>query len=139
MKGARRWRRSRIPRRSLPSHVACTKTGRASQPDAGPDTTDGGTDSDEGGLIAATILEESEEAARRAILEYLAGVNPYALQDLVGKLLEAMGYHVVWIAPKGRDGGLDLLAQGDPLGVKGPRIKGQVKRREQKTTEDELR
>ena len=50
-----------------------------------------------------------------------------------------MGYHLVWIAPKGRDGGLDLLAQGDPLGVKGPRIKGQVKRREEKTTEDELR
>lgn len=115
------------------------KDWKASQPDTAPDTTDGGTDSDEGGLIAATTLEESEEAARRAILEYLAGVNPYALQDLVGKLLEAMGYHVVWIAPKGRDGGLDLLAQGDPLGVKGPRIKGQVKRREQKTTEDELR
>jgi restriction system protein len=51
-----------------------------------------------------------------------------------------MGYHVVWIAPKGKDGGLDLLAQSDPLGVRGPRIKGQVKRRrDTKTTEDELR
>jgi restriction system protein len=113
---------------------------KASQPepslDAGAGTE---TDSDEGGLIAATTLEESEEAARRAILDYLAGINPYTLQDLVGKPLEAMGYHLVWIAPKGRDGGLDLLAQGDPLGVKGPRIKGQVKRREEKTTEDELR
>ena len=51
-----------------------------------------------------------------------------------------MGYHVVWIAPKGKDGGLDLIAQSDPLGVRGPRIKGQVKRRPgTKTTEDELR
>jgi restriction system protein len=51
-----------------------------------------------------------------------------------------MGYHVVWIAPKGPDGGLDLIAQSDPLGVNGPRIKGQVKRRpDSKTTEDELR
>lgn len=113
---------------------------KASQPEPSPDDGAGAqTDSDEGGLIAATTLEESEEAARRAILDYLGGINPYTLQDLVGKLLEAMGYHLVWIAPKGRDGGLDLLAQGDPLGVKGPRIKGQVKRREQKTTEDELR
>jgi restriction system protein len=113
---------------------------KASQPEPSPnDVAVADADSDEGGLIAATTLEESEEAARRAILDYLAGINPYTLQDLVGKLLEAMGYHVVWIAPKGRDGGLDLLAQGDPLGVKGPRIKGQVKRRDQKTTEDELR
>jgi restriction system protein len=113
---------------------------KASQPEPSSDDVEGSdADSDEGGLIAATTLEESEEAARRAILDYLAGINPYTLQDLVGKLLQAMGYHLVWIAPKGRDGGLDLLAQGDPLGVKGPRIKGQVKRRDQKTTEDELR
>lgn len=92
------------------------------------------------GLIAAATLEEAEEAARQAILDYLASINPYGFQDLVGKLLEAMDYHVVWIAPKGKDGGLDLIAQSDPLGVRGPRIKGQVKRRpDSKTTEDELR
>lgn len=87
------------------------------------------------GLLAATTLEEAEEAARNDILDYMGALNPYTFQDLVGKLLEAMGYHVVWIAPRGKDGGLDLLAQGDPLGVQGPRIKGQVKRRPgQKTT-----
>jgi len=90
--------------------------------------------------IAAATLEEAEEAAGRAIHDYLASViSPYGFQDLVGKLLDAMGYQVVWIAPKGKDGGLDLLAQGDPFGVNGPRIKGQVKRREKKATEDELR
>lgn len=91
-------------------------------------------------LIAAANLEEAEEAARADILDYMGAINPYDFQDLVGKLLDAMGYHVVWIAPRGKDGGLDLLAQGDPLGVNGPRIKGQVKRRPgHKTTQDELR
>ena|SRR5690349_11465351 len=40
-----------------------------------------------------------------------------------------MGYHVDWIAPRGRDQGIDLIAYGDPLGVSGPRIVIQVKRR----------
>jgi len=122
------------------------KQWKASQPDEEPAplgeavlTEDESATGDKG-LIAATTLEEAEEAARQAILDYLASINPYGFQDLVGKLLEAMDYHVVWIAPKGKDGGLDLIAQSDPLGVRGPRIKGQVKRRpDSKTTEDELR
>lgn len=120
------------------------KQWKASQPEDesgqdAPATSEEGADADTG-LIAATTLEESEESARQAILDYLAAMNPYDFQDLVGKLLEAMGYHVVWIAPKGKDGGLDLLAQSDPLGVRGPRIKGQVKRRrDNKTSEHELR
>jgi hypothetical protein len=65
---------------------------KASQPEPSPnDVAVADADSDEGGLIAATTLEESEEAARRAILDYLAGINPYTLQDLVGKLLESDG------------------------------------------------
>jgi restriction system protein len=119
------------------------KQWKASQPDddvladASSDDVAGAGDSS---VLAATSLEEAEEAARQAILDHLAHINPYSFQDLVGKLLEAMDYHVVWIAPKGKDGGLDLLAQSDPLGVRGPRIKGQVKRRpDNKTTEEELR
>jgi restriction system protein len=109
-------------------------------PDTEPSPDDDGIEGGDTGLLAATTLEESEEAARQAILDYLASINPYGFQDLVGKLLQAMGYHVVWIAPKGKDGGLDLIAQSDPLGVRGPRIKGQVKRRpDNKTTEEELR
>ena len=119
---------------------------KSTQPDSDPGEAAPGEAAGEGdagadkGLLAATTLEEAEEAARRDILEYMGSLNPYDFQDLVGKLLEAMGYHVVWIAPRGKDGGLDLLAQGDTLGVNGPRIKGQVKRRPgHKTTEDELR
>lgn len=118
---------------------------KAAQPEPDSVGGDGGDDgnvpaAEDKGLLAAATLEEAEEAARRDVLEYMASMNPYGFQDLVGKLLEAMGYHVVWIAPRGKDGGLDLLAQGDPLGVNGPRIKGQVKRRPgDKTTEEQLR
>ncbi|MBA2256756.1 MAG: restriction endonuclease [Thermoleophilaceae bacterium] len=120
------------------------KEWKASQPDesgtagsTGPSVAETGGDK---GLIAATTLEEAEEGARQQILDYVAAINPYDFQDPVARLLEGMGYHIVWIAPKGKDGGLDLLAQSDALGVEGPRIKGQVKRRpDTKTTEDELR
>lgn len=47
------------------------------------------------GLIAAATLEEASESARQAILDHLGTINAYAFQDLVGMLLEAMGYHVV--------------------------------------------
>ena len=40
---------------------------------------------DDQGLIAATALEESEEAARQAILEYLAAMNPYSFQGPRGQ------------------------------------------------------
>jgi restriction system protein len=117
------------------------KLWRANQPDPEPEpaTDEPADDGSEPGLIAATTLEEAEESALTAIRDYMAAVNPYVFQDLVGKLLEAMGYHVLWNAPLGKDGGLDLLAQTDPLGVKGPRIKCQVKRREQKATAEEIR
>jgi restriction system protein len=53
---------------------------------------------------------------------------PYDFQKLVAALLEAMGYHIGWIAPPGPDGGVDIVAFTDPIGVEGPRIKVQVKR-----------
>lgn len=116
------------------------KQWKATQPGEPVEQSEEEAEEQEQGLIAAATLEEAEEAARQAILDYLGSLNPYVFQDLVGKLLEAMGYHVVWIAPKGKDGGLDVIAQKDPLGVEGPRIKGQVKRRpDTKTSEDELR
>jgi restriction system protein len=114
------------------------KAWKAAQPEAEPDASE--DEDDEHSLIAATSLEEAEESARQNIFAYLGGINPYDFQDVVGSLLDGMGYHVVWIAPKGKDGGLDVLAQSDALGVEGPRIKGQVKRRpDSKTREDELR
>ena len=42
---------------------------------------------------------------------------PYQFQDLVAALLRAMGYHVAWVAPPGKDGGTDIVAYTDPLGA----------------------
>jgi restriction system protein len=84
-------------------------------------------------------FEQAEEAAWNEIWDYLQRIEPYSLQKLVAVLLEAMGYHVSWIAPPGKDGGMDVLAWTDPLGTKPPRIKVQVKRRKDNIAVDELR
>jgi restriction system protein len=84
-------------------------------------------------------FEQAEEDAWNAIWDYLQRIEPYSLQKLVAGLLEAMGYHVSWIAPPGKDGGMDVLAWTDPLGTKPPRIKVQVKRRKDNIAVDELR
>lgn len=78
--------------------------------------------------IASLSLDQAEEMAWGAITRFLNGMPPYQFQQLVGDLLGAMGYHVAWVAPPGKDGGTDLLAYNDPLGTRPPRIKVQVKR-----------
>ena len=78
--------------------------------------------------LAGITLEEAEEMAWSEISSHLAGMPPYEFQELVAALLVAMGYHVAWIAPPGKDGGVDVIAYNDPLGTRAPRIKVQVKR-----------
>jgi|SRR5579884_1153971 restriction system protein len=94
---------------------------------------------DEGSPDAATTLEEAEEAAWAEIEEHLERMSPYDFQDLVAGLLRAMGYHVAWVSPPGPDKGIDVIAHTDPLGIQGPRIKVQVKRRSEKTPIDGVR
>ena len=72
---------------------------------------------------AATTLEEAEESAWTEVEEHLGTINPYDFQEMVAGLLRGMGYHIVWVAPPGPDRGVDIIAQSDPLGVGGPRIK----------------
>ena len=84
-------------------------------------------------------IEEAEDNALSIISQYLGTMDPYAFQDLIGALLEGMGYHVSWIAPPGRDGGMDVIAFQDPLGATGRRIKVQVKRKADKVGADSLR
>ena len=88
---------------------------------------------------ATITFEEAEEQAWNEIGAYLENIDPYNLQNLVAALLEAMGYHVSWISPPGKDAGLDIVAHTDPLGAKPPRIKVQVKRRKDKIGVEELR
>ncbi len=82
-----------------------------------------------GGERTATItFEQAEEQASEEATVFLANRPPYEVQALAAELLRAMGYFVTWEAPKGKDGGIDIIAFRDPLGAQPPRIKVQVKR-----------
>lgn len=96
---------------------------RQAQPDS-----DEALEADLASGSASITLEQAEEMAWEEISQYLSSMPPYAFQELVASLLKAMGYHVTWIAPPGKDGGVDILAFNDPLGTRPPRIKVQVKR-----------
>lgn len=72
-------------------------------------------------------LDLLEEQAVTGIKEYIRRKNAYDFQDLVAALLRAMGYHTPFVSPKGKDGGLDIIAYHDPLGAIAPRLKVQVK------------
>jgi restriction system protein len=73
--------------------------------------------------------EQASEDSWSEIDAYLQDMDPYEFQELVADLLRAMGYFVYWIAPRGKDYGVDIIAHTDPLGATTPRIKVQVKRR----------
>lgn len=84
-------------------------------------------------------FEEAEEQAWNQIEGYLKTTDPFEFQRIVADLLEGMGYHVSWVSPPGKDGGVDIIAHTDPLGTQGPRIKVQVKRWQSKVDSDGLR
>ncbi|PIR49487.1 restriction endonuclease [Candidatus Peregrinibacteria bacterium CG10_big_fil_rev_8_21_14_0_10_54_7] len=77
-------------------------------------------------------LEQSESNATAGIEEYIRDLNAYDFQDLVAALLRAMGFYIPFVAPRGKDGGVDIVAYKDPLGAQPPRIKVQVKHRQEK-------
>lgn len=109
------------------------KEWKADQPVDVPD------DSEEDTSQATTTLEESEEAAWSEIETHLMQMSPLDFQDLVAGLLRGMGYFVDWVSPPGPDHGIDIIAHSDPLGVEGPRIKVQVKRRTDKVNVTDVR
>lgn len=76
-------------------------------------------------------LDQLEEQGITGLKEYIYKKNAYEFQDMVAALLRAMKYHTPFISPKGRDGGLDIVAFRDPLGASEPRIKVQVKHKPQ--------
>lgn len=72
-------------------------------------------------------IDVVQAQAANGIRNYIIDKNPYEFQNLVAALLRAMGYYTPFIAPKGKDGGVDIVAYRDPLGTSLPRVKVQVK------------
>jgi len=95
--------------------------------DGVPAVDDGGVDGEEEIALHNVALEQVEELAADGLRKHVEQMNPYEFQELVGALLRGMGYHTPFIAPKGKDGGIDIIAFQDPLGTKTPRVKVQVK------------
>ena len=117
---------------------------RASQPDADtisaevPPAAELGSAEHNAKAVSVTF-EEAEEQAWGEISAYLTGMNPYDFQDFVADLLRAMSFHIAWISPPGKDGGVDIVAWPDALGTRPPRLKVQVKRQQQAVNVDGLR
>ena len=86
--------------------------------------------------IAADDIEQS---AYDQIENFLDKKTPYEFQDLAAALLRGMGYFTPFVAPSGKDGGVDILAYRDPLGTSSPRIKVQIKHRESSAPVQEVR
>ena len=86
-----------------------------------------------------SLIDDVEAEANDGLIARINNLPPYDFQALVAALLRGMGYYTPFVAPKGKDGGIDVMAYQDPLGVAGVRIKVQVKHRESSATVQEVR
>ena len=84
-------------------------------------------------------FDDIEQTALDGLEKFINSKNPYEFQDLVAALLRGMGYHTPFVAPKGKDGGVDVVAYRDPLGTESPRIQVQIKHRDSSATVQEVR
>jgi restriction system protein len=94
---------------------------------------------DEASAVQQALFEQSVEAAHEEIKDYINRMGAYPFQSFIAALLRGMGYYTPFVAPPGKDGGVDIVAYRDPIGSTPPRIKVQVKHREQKVTVSEVR
>jgi len=85
------------------------------------------------------FYDDLQAKAIEGMTNYLNKKNPYEFQELVAALLRGMGYFTPFVAPKGKDGGVDIIAYKDPLGTTTPRIQVQVKHRESNASVKEIR
>ena len=80
----------------------------------------------------AVVLDEigvaTEQKSHDFIEDRIARLDPYQMQDLVAGTLRAMGYKSR-VSPPGPDGGHDIFASPDGLGLQEPRIFVEVKPR----------
>lgn len=93
---------------------------------ASDDTVQGGSEDDADGGVE--LYEELRAQTGELIRARIANLDAYQTQDLVAGILRSMGYFTQ-VSPEGKDGGVDVVASRDALGVEPPIIKVQVKAR----------
>lgn len=74
----------------------------------------------------AMIIADAEAVASDGVRQRIKAIEPYDFQDMVAALLRAMGYYVPFVADKGKDGGIDIVAYESATGI-GSRLMVQVK------------
>jgi restriction system protein len=94
---------------------------------------------EEGQQSQEATIHEIEQLAIEGLKKQISLKNPYEFQELVAALLRGMGYYTPFVAPHGKDGGVDVIAYRDPLGTISPRIKVQIKHRESSAIVQEVR
>lgn len=92
-----------------------------------PDVVEDGVVTNEDAYNAEGVLDDAQGEALRGIEGRLKTLDPYQFQDLVADVLTAVGWVVHHVAPRGPDGGVDITATMDVLGVQQPRLRVQVK------------
>ena len=95
--------------------------------------------SEEGQQSQEATIHEIEQLAIEGLNKEINQKNPYEFQELVAALLRGMGYYTPFVAPQGKDGGIDVIAYRDPLGTVSPRIKVQIKHRGAAASVQEVR
>lgn len=85
-----------------------------------------------------TIKEEIEEKAHEFIKDKIQELGWEDLQELVAGILRGMGYKTL-VSQRGPDRGKDIVASPDGLGLEDPKIKVEVKHREQSMGAPEIR
>jgi restriction system protein len=94
---------------------------------------------EEGEQSQEATIHEIEQLAIEGLKKQINLKNPYEFQELAAALLRGMGYYTPFVAPHGKDGGVDVIAYRDPLGTTSPRIKVQIKHRESPASVQEVR
>lgn len=115
---------------------AYRKWRRNTPTESGPEEQKAGEEETQTAIIG---LDEVEQLAQDSLTAHINKKNPYEFQELVAALLRGMGYYTPFVSPRGKDGGVDIIAYRDPLGTVSPRIKVQVKHRESPATVQEIR
>ena len=77
--------------------------------------------------VQQATLEALQTQANEGIGLYLESIHFSKFQKICSALLRIMGLFTDFEATSGPDGGIDIIAYQDPLGIKKPRIKVQVK------------
>lgn len=94
---------------------------------------------EEGQQGQEATIHEIEQLAIEGLKKQINQKNPYEFQELVAALLRGMGYYTPFVAPQGKDGGVDVIAYRDPLGTVSPRVKVQIKHRDSSASVQEVR